>query len=135
MTTLTGTIQSVKMQTREPYMGQSRYSRGTHTEYFLNIQMITNDGLTVYFNSPAATQSVSVAPGIAVIIYLIEGKAKTWLKETGENKVSVPGVKNDNKLESLVNEGDIITIDCRVTECTSKVGKKYLKATHCKLIK
>lgn len=139
---VTGTIIKQQLCSREPYEGQSRYSiNSTRSEKYLKITLQDESGMKYYFNTPAATQTVTVAPGCAVVIFRIENGAAQWMSESGNDQnnlehsaIAVPGKKNTNKIKPLTKEGDEITITGRFTEKVSKYGNKYTTATHVKRI-
>lgn len=135
MTQVTGIVESVELKEREPFEGQSRYSpNSTRTEKFLQIKMVDKNNVTYYFNTPAASMTVTVAPGCAVVTHRIENGAAQWMQEVGKNKVATPNQKNDNTIVPLVDAGDEVKIAGRLTMKTSKYGNKYGKLTHVKRI-
>ena len=128
MVEITGTIKSVKMETRKPFR-PSRYG-GEQLEYYLDIALET-DTDTVYFKTPAAMRNVATGGPFAIVTYRVSGRAATWMHEVGENAVATAGKPNDNRLEMLVNEGDEITVIGRLkADKVSRKGNKYRVLTH-----
>lgn len=133
MSQITLTIDSVEVKTREPYATYA-WQSGEHTEMFLSVKGTTEDGKAIYFNTPACERVVSLAPGIAIVIYHIENGAKQWMVESDGSKCATPGQKNENTLLPLVSVGDIVTINGRMSKKISRIGNEYYQATHVKRV-
>ncbi len=114
MITVTGTITSVKMLSREPYMGQSRYSQNSFTtEEYLRVS-IEVDGNIYVFNTVPAHKTVTVVPGHAVVTFQVEKEATRWMEVANEDDaVAVAGRPNRNKIEPLVRVGQEVAISGR----------------------
>ncbi len=115
MITVTGTITSVKMLSREPYMGQSRYSQNSHsTEEYLRVSVKTEDGEMYMFNTAPAIKTVTVVPGCAVVTLQVEKEAARWMRVANETEgIAVAGRPNSNRIEPLVIVGQEIAISGR----------------------
>lgn len=128
----TGTVTNVEMKSREPFDGQSRYSpNSSRSEVYLSITISAN-GVLYYFNTPAAVKTVAVAPGVAVVCYRVENGAAQWMQEVGDSGVATSAQRNANGLHPLVNVGDVVSVNGRLTMKTSRSGKSYGVMTHIK---
>lgn len=133
--TVTGVVERAELLKQTPFRPLYYGDIRERYEYRLDVALRLEDGQAVYFKSPAGRMSVGAAPGIAVVVYSVEGGAREWMREerpTGDaGACATPGKPNTNHLVPLVKVGDTITVTGRVkARKTSRKGKPYVVLTH-----
>lgn len=113
--TITGRLTKVEAKRiKDPdYLGVGRYSPNSERYlHFLNCCLTTEDGQRYFFDGPKVRQTVTSAPGVAVVLFDVEGEAEKWFEYHGEpgDGVATAQRANSNRIEPRIKVGDIITI-------------------------
>jgi hypothetical protein len=124
-----------------------KYSPNTeHYSVFLDCELRTDDGGTVYFRTPSSPMNVTSCPGAAVVTFgdsdwdeasqsYVFPADHPWLAKSGNVAVATRERSADVSLVAKVKTGDRITIRGRVkADRVSKAGRPYRVLSHVKRI-
>jgi hypothetical protein len=108
--TITGRLERAELKRQKPFH-PSYYGSREQYDIFLDCQLTTDEGETVYFKSPHVNQSIASGGPFAINVYVIKNNAAGWFRELNADKsVASPGVPAENSLEPLFRCGQRITI-------------------------
>jgi hypothetical protein len=134
MPTITGKIETIKLERRKPYM-PVYYSTAEHYEMVLEVCLRLADNSAVYFKVNTSSMCVASCPGAAVVTYGITNAGRGFVAEIEGSGVATPGNPNKNGLRLLHSVGDTITITGTLKAAkVSKAGKPYQVLNRVKLI-
>ena len=136
--TLTGTVQTVKVERKRPFYDDlAKYDpNGERYDVCLNVSLKLEDGRTCYFNTPCGRMRVGNCPVASIVTYHLEGEVANWIEEQGTNRIATQEKANDNVTVAKVKEGDTLTVSGTLkAEKVSKAGKPYIVLNRIKRIK
>jgi hypothetical protein len=144
---VTGTLVRCDLRNEKDIYAHNRYSPNTERYVkFLDCQLQTDDGRTVYFQSPRTKWHVANGGPCAIVCFddSVRDQATgqyvfpadhPWFQEQGTIRVATAERSADATLVSKWQAGDRITVSGRVkADRTSKAGKPYLVLNYIKVV-
>lgn len=125
---------SLKREKRIDWNYTSRYAPNTEMyTVYLEVNMLSEDGETIYFSTPRIDMNVTNCPGAAVVTFPRFGD-NPWLDKVGNNSVSTQDRTADIQLIPKIRMGDKINVKGRIkADKVSRNGKKYKVINYVKM--